>query len=233
MSVADPRKTVGSATLSITAIDTLGVAASWELASLAPSVIPKFLAGSNGGSEWGETSADPLFLNVGDGGSAAARASSSRCFFFLIAKSFKDILTFGTFSGGGDEAASGGDCIGGGSDSTDGPGAATDKVGDKGSTGLFGRDPTRVSGSDELRGCGDGERTRGVGPESQGSGSSSKSICVDPRVSASREVVEVIVKKEDVKVDNLGERGDELEECEAVGDSNDKLANGVEGEGEA
>jgi hypothetical protein len=50
-------------------------------------------------------------------------------------------------------------------------------------------------------------------------------------VSASGEVVEVIVKKEDVKVDNLGERGDELEECEAVGDSNDKLANGVEGEG--
>jgi hypothetical protein len=31
-------------------------------------------------------------------------------------------------------------------------------------------------------------------------------------VSASGEVVEVIVKKEDVKVDNLGERGDELEE---------------------
>jgi hypothetical protein len=52
-------------------------------------------------------------------------------------------------------------------------------------------------------------------------------------VSASGEVVEAIKKKEDVKVDKLGERGDELEECEAVGDSNDKLANGVEGDGEA
>jgi hypothetical protein len=61
----------------------------------------------------------------------------------------------------------------------------------------------------------------------------SKSICVGPRASASEEVVEAIKKKEDVKVDKLGERGDELEECEAVGDSNDKLANGVEGEGEA
>ena len=45
-------------------------------------------------------------------------------------------------------------------------------------------------------------------------------------------VVEAVNKK-DVKVDKLGERGDESEECEAVGDSNDKLANGVEGEGKA
>jgi hypothetical protein len=45
--------------------------------------------------------------------------------------------------------------------------------------------------------------------------------------------VEVMDKKEDVKVDNLGESGDELEEYEAVGDSNDKLANGVEGDGDA
>ena len=43
----------------------------------------------------------------------------------------------------------------------------------------------------------------------------------------------MIDKKEDVKVDNLGESGDELEEYEAVGDSNDKLANGVEGDGDA
>ena len=45
--------------------------------------------------------------------------------------------------------------------------------------------------------------------------------------------MELIDKKEGVKVDNLGESGDELEEYEAVGDSNDKLANGVEGEGDA
>jgi hypothetical protein len=90
-----------------------------------------------------------------------------------------------------------------------------------------------VRGSDELRGWGDGERTHGVGPESQGSGSLSRSICVGRQVSASGEVVEAVNKKEDVKVDNLGERGDESEECEAVGDSNDKLANGVEGEGKA
>jgi hypothetical protein len=51
-------------------------------------------------------------------------------------------------------------------------------------------------------------------------------------VSASGEGVEGINKKEDVEFDNLGERGDELEECERVGDSNDKLANGVEGEGD-
>jgi hypothetical protein len=52
-------------------------------------------------------------------------------------------------------------------------------------------------------------------------------------VYASGEAVEEVNKKEDGKVDNLGERGDESEECEAVGDSNDKLANGVEGEGKA
>ncbi len=69
----------------------------------------------------------------------------------------------------------------------------------------------------------------GVGPESQGSGSLSRSISVGPWVSVPGDVVEVVNKK-DVKVDNLGERGDKLEECEAVGDSNDKLANGVEGE---
>jgi len=45
--------------------------------------------------------------------------------------------------------------------------------------------------------------------------------------------VEVIDEKEDDKVDNLGESGDELGEYEAVGDSNDKLANGVEGDGDA
>lgn len=101
------------------------------------------------------------------------------------------------------------------------------------STWLFGGQCTRVSGSDELRGWGDGERTHGVGSESQRSGCLSRSISVGPSVSASREVVEVVKKKEDVKVDNLGERGDESEECEAVGDSNDKLANGVEGEAKA
>jgi hypothetical protein len=60
---------------------------------------------------------------------------------------------------------------------------------------------------------GDGKRTHGVGPQSQGSGSLSRSICVGPRVSASGEVVEVVNKK-DVKVDNLGESGDESEGCE-------------------
>jgi len=88
-----------------------------------------------------------------------------------------------------------------------------------------------VRGSEGLRDWGDGERSHG--PESQGSRSLSRSICVGPRVYASGEAVDVFNKKEDVKVDNLGERGDESEECEAVGDSNDKLANGVEGEGEA
>lgn len=42
--------------------------------------------------------------------------------------------------------------------------------------------------------------------------------------------MEAIDKKEE---DNLGESGDELEKYEAVGDSNDKLANGVEGDGDA
>lgn len=88
-----------------------------------------------------------------------------------------------------------------------------------------------MRGSDELSGWGDGERTYGVGSESQGSGSLSRTICVGPRASASGKVV--VNKKEDVKVDNLGERGDESEECEAVGDSSDKLANGVDGEGRA
>lgn len=128
MSVVDPCKMVGSATLSITAIDTLGVAVSCALASLAPSVISRFLAASNGGSESGQKSTDPPFLNVGDGGSAAARASSSsRCFFFLIAKSFKDILTFETLGGGGVEATSEGDCAGGRSEATNGSGAARDR----------------------------------------------------------------------------------------------------------
>jgi hypothetical protein len=216
---------------------TLGVALSGAVASLVPSVIPRFFAAFNGGSESGETtSTGPPFLGVGDRGSAVTRAcSSSRCFFFRIAKSFKDILTFGTFGGGGVEAASVGDCAGGGSEATNGSGEARDRdeAGDRSSTWLFGGHCTRVRGSDELRGWGDGERTHGVGPESQRSESLSRSICVGPRVSASGEVVEVVNKKEDVKVDNLGERGDESEECEAVGDSSDKLANGVEGEGKA
>jgi hypothetical protein len=106
-----------------------GVALSGAVASLAPSVVPRFFAAFNGGSESGETiSTGPQFLGVGDSGSAAARAcSSSRCFFFLIAKSFKDILTFETFGRGGVEAASGGDCAGGGSEATNGSGAARDR----------------------------------------------------------------------------------------------------------
>lgn len=142
-------------------------------------------------------------------------------------------MTFGTFGGDGVEAASGGDCARGGSEATNGSGAARDRgdeAGDRGSTRLFGGHCMR-RGSDKLRGWGDSERTHGIGPELQGSGSLSRSICVDPRVSASGEVAEVVNKKDD-KVDKLGERGDS-EECEAVGDSNDKLANGVEGEGEA
>lgn len=65
---------------------------------------------------------------------------------------------------------------------------------------------------------------------------SSTSICIVIVGSASGEIakVGVIDKKEDVKVDNLGESGeDEFEEYEAVGDSSDKLANGVEGDGES
>ena len=92
-------------------IVTLGVALSGVVPSLAPSVIARSFAAFNGGSESGETtSTGPPFLGVGDSGSTTARAcSSSRCFFFLIAKSFKDILTFETFGGSGVEAASGGD----------------------------------------------------------------------------------------------------------------------------
>jgi hypothetical protein len=118
----------GSAPLSIPAtfsMVTLGEAPSSAVALLAPSVTPRLFAAFNGGSESGETtSTGPPFLGVGDSGSATVRAcSSSRCFFFLIAKSFKDILTFGTFGGGGVEAASGGDCAGGGSEATNGSGA--------------------------------------------------------------------------------------------------------------
>jgi len=61
----------------------------------------------------------------------------------------------------------------------------------------------------------------------------STSICIGGSASGEKAKVEVIGKKEDVKVDNLGESGEELEEYEAVGDSNDKLANGVEGDGDA
>lgn len=94
----------------------------------------------NGGSESGETtSTGPPFLDVGDRGSVTARAcSNSRCFFFLIAKSFKDILTFGTFGEGGVEAAGRGDCAGGRSEVANGSGAAGDRCwedgGDRGST---------------------------------------------------------------------------------------------------
>lgn len=121
----DSRKTVGSAPLSIPptlSMVILGVALSDAVASLAPLVIPRFSAAFNGGSESGETtSTGPPFLGIGDSGRAAARAcSSSRCFFFLIAKSLKDILTFGA---GGVKATSGGDCSGGGSE---GSGAAKD-----------------------------------------------------------------------------------------------------------
>ena len=108
---------------------TLGVAPSSAIVSLAPSIAPWLFAAFNGGSESGETtSTGPPFLGVGDSGSTAARAcSSSRCFFFLIAKSFKDILTFGTLGGDGIEAASGGDCAGSGSEATNGSGAARDR----------------------------------------------------------------------------------------------------------
>ena len=83
------------------------------------------------------------------------------------------------------------------------------------STWLLGGDCIRLRGSKEVRGCGDGERAsrnggHGITPESRGS--LSTSICTGPRGSASGEEVEAIDKKEDVKVDNLGESGDELEE---------------------
>jgi hypothetical protein len=54
-----------------------------------------------------------------------------------------------------------------------------------------------------------------------------------PRESVSGEEVEVIDEKEEMEVDNLGESGEELDEYEAVRDSNSKLANGVEREGDA
>ena len=150
-------------------------------------------------------------------------------------------MTFGAGGGGGVEATSGGDCARGCSESTDDSGRSREgsdgEAGDGGSTWLFGGDSTRLRGSEGKRVCGEGERGlhdcgHGVRPESPGS--LSTSICNGRHESASGEEVEMIDKKEDDKVDNLGERGEELEENEAVdGDSNDKLANGVEGDGDA
>jgi hypothetical protein len=178
-----------------------------------------------------------------ESGTTAARAcSSSRCFFFLIAKSFKDILTFGVAcgdgGGGGDAAGRGDEGPGGGGGSASGRGPRTDEVWRVGlgdSTRLIGRGCRRRKGSEEEESdCGEGERGRwGVGSESRRSWSTSIRIALEESASGERAKVGVIDKKEDVKVDNLGESGDELEECEAVGDSNDKLANGVEGDGEA
>jgi len=149
-------------------------------------------------------------------------------------------LTFGVGGGGGVEATSGGDCARGCSESIDDSDASEGcdgEAGDEGSTWLIGGDRTRLRGSEGKRACGDGERglyDRGHGVEPESPGSLSTSICTGPHGSAVGEEVEMIDKKEDDKVDNLGERGEELEENEAVdGDSNDKLANGVEGDGDA
>jgi hypothetical protein len=128
-------------------------------------------------------------------------------------------LTFGAGGGGGVGHAGGGDSAGGKSGFTEASGAARDrcegevKVGD--STRFVGGDCTRLRGSKKVRDCGDGERaTRngGHGVMSDSRGSLSTSICTGPQGSASGEEMEVMDKKEDVKVDNLGERGDELEE---------------------
>lgn len=138
-------------------VDTLGV-----LGSLAPSPTPGLHAVTMNGSE-AATPTDPPLLNAGSGGSAAARASSSsRCFLFRIAKSFKDILTFGVGSGGGVDAASGGDVGRGSSKSAKGNGAARgecgEEAGDDDSTRLFGGDCIRLRGSKDASDCGDGER---------------------------------------------------------------------------
>jgi len=160
------------------------------------------------------------FPDVWSGGCAAARASSSsRCFFLRNAKSFKDILTFGIGGGGGVGTLGGGDCAGGGSESNKTSGATRhgsgDEVGDGESAWLLVGEDTRLRGSEEVRDCGEGERMPhggGHGETTESQGSLSTSICIGPQGSTSGKEVEVIDKKEEVKVDNLGESGDELEE---------------------
>jgi hypothetical protein len=88
-------------------------------------------------------------------------------------------------------------------------------VRDGDSTSLFVGEDTRLRGSEEVRDCGDGERMPhggGHGDTTESQGSLSTSIRVGPRESTSGEEVEMIDKKEEVKVDNLGESGEELEE---------------------
>jgi len=91
--------------LSTCSIATLGVvtsrAARWQLRSRA--------ASDDGGQE---AALPQISGKESRGSTTAARAcSSSRCFLFLIAKSFKDTLTFGLpavmVKGGGDEYAGG------------------------------------------------------------------------------------------------------------------------------
>jgi hypothetical protein len=134
-------------------VDTLGV-----LGSLAPSPTPGLHAVTMNGLE-AATPTDPPLLNAGSGGSAAVRASSSsRCFLFRIAKSFKDILTFGVGSGGGVDAASGGDVGRGSSESGAARGGCGEEAGDDDSTRLFGGVCIRLRGSKDASDCGDGER---------------------------------------------------------------------------
>lgn len=210
---------VDSATAVTLAVDTLGVAISDAVTSSPPSMTLGLHATSTVASEI-TTSTVPPFPHVRSGGCAAARASSSsRCFFLRNAKSFKDILTFGTGGGGGVGTLGGGDCAGGGSKSNKTSGVtghgSGDEVRDGDSAWLLVGEDTRLRGSEEVRDCGDGERMPhggGHGGTTESQGSSSTSICIGPRESTSGEEVEVIDKKEEVKVDNLGESGEELEE---------------------
>jgi len=69
-------------------------------------------ASDDGGSEAALVPDGSLGCKESRGTTAARACSSSRCFFFLIAKSFKDILTFGVAcsdGGGGGDAAERGD----------------------------------------------------------------------------------------------------------------------------
>jgi hypothetical protein len=135
------------------------------LAILGVVTSPTASSGSRDASDDGGSKA-PLGGNKSKGSTTARACSSSRCFFFLIAKSLKDILTFGTAcivgGGGGDAVVRGDECSGGGSASGRGPG--TDevwRVGEAGlgdSTRLIGGGSTRLRGSEEERDCGDGDR---------------------------------------------------------------------------
>ena len=142
-----------------------------ELVAISARTISAFVGES--ACKVGPTMQSPLGsrgVSDGGGGSAGTTAafaiiisSSSRCFLFLIAKSFNDILTFGVTcgdSGGGGGGGGGGGVagdVGGGSASGNSGSAGTDavrRVGEDAGLGDTGR-CRRQRGSEDERGCGD------------------------------------------------------------------------------